>query len=280
MCAIWSSPSIATPGRRSSRRLFDDPATPVRGTFRCRHKDGTVRWTEGVARNLLQEPRVGAIVVYYRDVTARKATEEQLKTTEDRYSHCLRRGRIIFEVDPRVFDSSIRRPGCSSSTRRGRPPLHRVHSRRLSATDPQHYTQTASALNSYIEFPAITKSGRKSGSAERLDHYRRSGRWSACRRWPRHHRAPHAEDACAAEAKYRALVEQSLMGVYIMQNDRLSTSTRRRRCLATPAGAVDRRSVRFVHEQDRALLDQLSRLDPARCRACSWRCAASARTAR
>jgi PAS domain S-box-containing protein len=65
-------------------KLFDDPSTPVRGTFRCRHKDGSVRWTEGVARNLLQEPRVGGIVVYYRDVTARKATEQQLKETEDR----------------------------------------------------------------------------------------------------------------------------------------------------------------------------------------------------
>ena len=59
-------------------KIFDDPAMPGRGEFRCRHKDGSIRWTEGVVRNLLHEPRVGGIVVYYRDVTAGKATREQL----------------------------------------------------------------------------------------------------------------------------------------------------------------------------------------------------------
>ena len=71
--------------------LFDDPSVPVRGTFRCRHKDGSACWTEGVARNLLQEPRVGAIVVYYRDVSARKATE----ATAERHGGPLRPPRVI-----------------------------------------------------------------------------------------------------------------------------------------------------------------------------------------
>ena len=51
-------------------RLFDEPAAPVRGTFRCRHRDGSIRWTEAVARNLLQEPRLASIIVFYRDVSS------------------------------------------------------------------------------------------------------------------------------------------------------------------------------------------------------------------
>jgi len=53
-----------------------------------------------VARNLLQEPRVGGIVVYYRDVTSRKATEQQLKETEDRSGHLVSAAAdVIFEAD-------------------------------------------------------------------------------------------------------------------------------------------------------------------------------------
>jgi PAS domain S-box-containing protein len=58
------------------------------GTFtmeaRVRHKDGSWRWLEGTFKNLLQEPSVGAIVNQYRDITAHKQAEEQLRrTTED-----------------------------------------------------------------------------------------------------------------------------------------------------------------------------------------------------
>ncbi|MDP2056038.1 MAG: ATP-binding protein, partial [Acidobacteriota bacterium] len=77
-----------------------------------------------------------------------------------------------------------------------------------------------------------------------------------------------AEDALrAAEAKYRGLVEQSLVGVYILQNDRL--------VYVNPKGAdilgygqqelLDLPwAFALLHEQDRALvIDQLSRLDGA-----------------
>lgn len=94
-------------------RLFDDPSTPVLGTFRCRHKTGEVCWTEGVARNLLQEPRVGAIVVHYRDVTSRKATEQQLKNIEERYRalveqslmgvYIMQNDRLVY-VNPKAAD--------------------------------------------------------------------------------------------------------------------------------------------------------------------------------
>ncbi|MFH2040714.1 MAG: PAS domain S-box protein [Chloroflexota bacterium] len=44
------------------------------------HKDGSTRIIEGVRTNLLQEPAVGAVVVNYRDITARKQAEEAVET--------------------------------------------------------------------------------------------------------------------------------------------------------------------------------------------------------
>jgi len=46
--------------------------------WRLRHKDGTGRDVEGVAINLLGEPDIGGVVLTIRDITERKALEEQL----------------------------------------------------------------------------------------------------------------------------------------------------------------------------------------------------------
>lgn len=63
------------------RTLFADllrrPGGQISAQLRCRHKDGSWRWLEGVATNLLTEPSVRAIVVNYRDITARRDAEEE-----------------------------------------------------------------------------------------------------------------------------------------------------------------------------------------------------------
>src|SRR5207244_149283 len=51
----------------------------VRIECRVRHRDGTWRWTEGAAKNLLDEPGVQAIVVNYRDITERKTAEAEIQ---------------------------------------------------------------------------------------------------------------------------------------------------------------------------------------------------------
>jgi diguanylate cyclase (GGDEF)-like protein/PAS domain S-box-containing protein len=69
--------------RTSARQLFADllgaPNREVQGELRFLHKNGTWVWIEGFAQNLLHDPSVGAIVMNYRDVTQRKATEKQLE---------------------------------------------------------------------------------------------------------------------------------------------------------------------------------------------------------
>ncbi|MEX2547254.1 MAG: EAL domain-containing protein [Chloroflexota bacterium] len=47
--------------------------------FRARHADGSWRWLQATAKNLLNDPAVSAIVVNYRDITDRRALEEQLR---------------------------------------------------------------------------------------------------------------------------------------------------------------------------------------------------------
>src|SRR5258706_8592481 len=51
----------------------------MQGELRFLHRGGSWVWIEGYAQNLLQDESVRAIVVNYRDVTQRKATERQLE---------------------------------------------------------------------------------------------------------------------------------------------------------------------------------------------------------
>jgi PAS domain S-box-containing protein len=53
--------------------------------YRIRHKDGSWRWVEGIAKNLLSEPSVRAIVVNIRDVTEQKLGEERIRESEERF---------------------------------------------------------------------------------------------------------------------------------------------------------------------------------------------------
>ena len=137
----------------------------------------------------------------------------------------------------------------------------------------QHYYRQVvdGRLNSYVEFPAITKSGDEV--------------WLGQNAWMMQDAAGHfvgmqavarditerrrVEEALrTAEAKYRGLVEQSLMGVYISQNDRIvyvnpkaaeMIGYTQQELLDAPNPDL------FIHEQDRALVrDQIGRLDPDR----------------
>jgi diguanylate cyclase (GGDEF)-like protein/PAS domain S-box-containing protein len=55
-----------------------DPSAQATVDFRCRHRDGSWRYLEAIGSNLLSHPTIGGIVVNSRDVTERKAFEDQL----------------------------------------------------------------------------------------------------------------------------------------------------------------------------------------------------------
>ena len=262
---------------RLSRALFDQPAAPGRGSFRVRHKDGRVRWIEAVARNLLQEQRVGSIVIDCRDITDRKATEEALKASEDRYGHLFESAAdIIFEADAegyfrfvnpqtlRVFeyapDEVIGRRFTEFIRADYRPQILQHYYRQVTERQP----------NSYVEFPAVSKTGREVWLGQNAwlmtDTAGRFVGMQAVARDITERRS--AEEALrAAEAKFRGLVEQSLMGVYILQNERLVYLNPKAADLLgyTQQEMLDApNAFAFVHEQDRAfVMEHLSRLGPA-----------------
>ncbi|MFN8636338.1 MAG: EAL domain-containing protein [Chloroflexota bacterium] len=55
-----------------------DPSAQASVDFRCLHRDGAWRYLEAIGSNLLSHPTIGGIVVNSRDVTERKAFEDQL----------------------------------------------------------------------------------------------------------------------------------------------------------------------------------------------------------
>jgi PAS domain S-box-containing protein len=59
--------------------ILEKPGQVVVPSTRVRRADGSWRWIEGIANNLLAEPSVRAIVINFRDITERKQAEEALR---------------------------------------------------------------------------------------------------------------------------------------------------------------------------------------------------------
>ncbi|MDM7926717.1 MAG: PAS domain S-box protein [bacterium] len=73
------------------------PVPPVR----VRHADGTWRWIEGVANNLIGEPAVSALVVNFRDITERKEAEKALAHSHDLMRYIIEHNRSAVAVHNR-----------------------------------------------------------------------------------------------------------------------------------------------------------------------------------
>ena len=69
--------------RQAQMEIFQHPGESLEvPRFRLRHRDGSWRWIETVATNLLDLPSVKAVMGVYRDVSARVQLEEQLRQSQ------------------------------------------------------------------------------------------------------------------------------------------------------------------------------------------------------
>jgi PAS domain S-box-containing protein len=71
-------PEDRDPTLRVLKKVLEEPQWPNRIQARIRQKDGQWRWVESTASNLLDEPHVGAIVINYREIDARRAEEQEM----------------------------------------------------------------------------------------------------------------------------------------------------------------------------------------------------------
>jgi PAS domain S-box-containing protein len=256
------------------QHLLARPDATESATFRRQPVDGAAGWMAAVARNLLDEPRVGAILVTYRDVTAEHERAALLRAEAERYFHLVESAAdIIFEADADgrlryVNPATLRVFGYARHEMVGRHCTEFIRADHQSNV-VRHYSQQANdgVPSSYLEFPALTKSGAEVwlGQNARLvfdEHGRCDGVQAVARDITERR---HTDDALrAAEAKYRALVEQSLVGVYILQDERLVYVNPK---AADILGYAQQEMLdlpwayQVLHEQDRALVaEQLSRL--------------------
>ena len=75
--------------RRIGMELRRTPNKSIAYQARLRAKDGSWKWIEAIATNMLDDPDVGAVVVNFRDISDRKQTEDQLRESERRFREFL-----------------------------------------------------------------------------------------------------------------------------------------------------------------------------------------------
>jgi PAS domain S-box-containing protein len=71
--------------RRYLDQLIQNPETPLTVEYRILHKDGSWRWLEINASNLLNNPNIRQIVLLCRDMTERKKIEEGLRQSSEEW---------------------------------------------------------------------------------------------------------------------------------------------------------------------------------------------------
>ncbi len=84
--------------------------------FRFRHKDGSWRTLEGIAKNAMDDPAVAGVIVNTRDITERKRAEEDLRQAQDRFrSYIERANDLIFTLDPSGRITAVNRAVCEAT---------------------------------------------------------------------------------------------------------------------------------------------------------------------
>ncbi len=130
-----------------------------RNTFEFRHEtsDGEDVWIEARARNLLDDPTIGGIVLYAREITERKNREQELKEYRDRLEGAMLVGDLAWwEVDVPTESVTF---NAGKATMLGYDPDRFSHVEDFTELlHPADYDRTMQAMRDHFE-----------GTAERYD---------------------------------------------------------------------------------------------------------------
>ena len=80
--------------RLTWQKILKHPETIQTSAFRVKHKDGTWRYIEATAQNLLSNPDINAILQISRDITERRQSEMQLKESNDLLSEYIKQSPV------------------------------------------------------------------------------------------------------------------------------------------------------------------------------------------
>jgi len=97
---LWIHPDDIPYLRTLHEELLQAKGAKLRAQLRLRHADGSWRWCDSWAVNLLEEPGVRALVVSFRDITELKGAETALRESEQRYRKLVEEASdAIFTID-------------------------------------------------------------------------------------------------------------------------------------------------------------------------------------
>jgi PAS domain S-box-containing protein len=94
--------------REEFDRLMGDPDYHATVDFRFEHADGSWVYLNARGRNLLDEPEIGGLVVYTRDVTEQRRYERRLETQRQRLAALNQLNGVVHGVTEAVIDQSTR----------------------------------------------------------------------------------------------------------------------------------------------------------------------------
>ena len=142
------------------------PGIPIPAEYRVRHKDGSWRHIESIAVNRLDDPTVGAVVVNYRDITARRIAEEALRAGEAQLRHIVEHAQdLIYYCDAEgrftyVNPTTARVMGYDGHELIGRHFVSLIRPDYQAAAGEVYTRQIGEKTSTtYFEFPAVKRTG-------------------------------------------------------------------------------------------------------------------------
>ncbi len=123
--------------REALTKLLQETGSRQRGIFRLRRADGSWRWVEAIATNLLNDPSVNAIVINYHDITEQKLAQEALEENQTRYQNLVETSHdLIWTIDAQGLFTFVNR---AAKDIYGYEPEELIGQPFFELLDPQYY---------------------------------------------------------------------------------------------------------------------------------------------